>query len=223
VTAQTAHPVEHEFRQIPPAIAWLMREVPQAFSRQSDRASLWMVASFSAGVALFFAWPAEPPVWTGLALAAGGGGLVALRRRGLAVLGFALLAFGLGHGAAQLRTALVRAPMLHEELKSADIEGLVAAAEKRPAGNHVILTHANLPGFAIGTAPNVRLTVPAAQGLPVVGQRIALRASVGPVGRPVAPDGFQFERFLSARAINARVWPTFIGTHANNLRPDPHG
>ena len=50
--------------------------------------------------------------------------------------------------------------MLHEELRSVDVEGLVANAEKRPGGNHVTLTQVNLPGFAERTSPNVRLTVP---------------------------------------------------------------
>src|SRR5690349_6329503 len=98
--AEMAQPTTGEVGIFRSAASWLIRQMPGLFARQADRASLWLVVSFAAGVALFFAWTSEPPVWLSLIPCLAGAILIALSRRGLVFVGAAMLALGLGHGAA---------------------------------------------------------------------------------------------------------------------------
>lgn len=171
---------------------------------QADRSFLWLVVAFAAGITAFFAWPFDPPPWAGIAVAAGGGALLPLRRKGPTVLALAIIMIGLGHEAAQVRLWSVAAPVLDHEIGPFQLRGRVRDAEMRPEGNHVVLTEVILPGVAAADTPAaVRVTLPAAHGLPAVGSRMGVRAVVGPVGRPVAPGSFQFQRFLYFQGIGA--------------------
>lgn len=171
---------------------------------QADRAFLWLVAAFAAGITLFFAWPFDPPAWTGLGIAGLGVGGLALRRRAVTGIALAVIMLGLGHGAAELRTWAVQAPLLDHEIGPFQARGRVIDADKRPEGNHVVLADVILPGVAAAATPRaIRVTLPASHGLPRVGSRMGVRAMVGPVGRPVAPDTFQFQRFLYFQGIGA--------------------
>ncbi len=171
---------------------------------QADRSFLWLVVAFAAGISVFFAWPFDPPVWTGAVMILGGLSLLALRRRLAVALALALMMFGLGHTAAQLRTWAVDAPLLDHQVGPFQLRGQVVSADKRPEGNHVVLAYVLLPGVSAANTPRaVRVTLPASHGLPVVGSRMGVRAVVGPVGRPVAPDTFQFQRFMFFQGIGA--------------------
>lgn len=171
---------------------------------QADRAFLWLIVAFAGGITLFFAWPFDPPAWTGLGIAGVGAAGLALRRRAATGVALAVIMVGLGHGAAELRTWAVRAPLLDHEVGPFQLRGRVIDADKRPEGNHVVLADAILPGVAAADTPKaIRITLPASHGLPRVGSRMGVRAMVGPVGRPVAPDTFQFQRFLYFQGIGA--------------------
>ncbi|MHB1204209.1 MAG: ComEC/Rec2 family competence protein [Rhodospirillaceae bacterium] len=153
---------------------------------------------------MFFTWPFDPPFWNGAGFVLAGLALLGLRRRSTTILALALVMFGLGHGAAQLRTWVVDAPLLEHEIGPFQLRGQVTAVDKRPEGNHVVLEDFVLPEVNPADAPRaVRITLPASHGLPVVGQRMGVRAMIGPVGRPVAPDTFQFQRFLYFQGIGA--------------------
>ena len=98
----------------------------------------------------------------------------------------------------------MNAPLLDHEVGPFQLRGRVVDADKRPEGNHVVLADVILPGVASADTPRaIRVTLPAAHGLPRVGSRMGVRAMVGPVGRPVAPDTFQFQRFLYFQGIGA--------------------
>lgn len=180
----------------------LWERLRDAFARQSDRAFVWLVVAFAAGITLFFAWRADPAWWTVALIVGLGAPLLALRRRlpWITFVAFAIIAFGLGHGAAQWRTARVATPLLERESRPLLLTATVESAERNPGGNRLILSDFSLPDTASQNTPRrVRLTIPAAHELPEVGARIRVRAVVRPAARPVMPDGFQFQRFLSAR------------------------
>ena len=171
---------------------------------QADRSFLWLVTAFATGIAVFFTWPFDPSPWTAPGLIAAGLLVLAARRPALTGLALAVIMFGLGHGAAQFRTWVVDAPLLDHEIGPFQLRGEVVEVEKRPEGNHVVLENFFLPGVNRADAPRaVRITLPASHGLPAVGQHMGVRAMVGPVGRPVAPDTFQFQRFLYFQGIGA--------------------
>lgn len=172
-----------------------------ALVRQTDRAFLWLVVVFGAGIALFFTWRFDPPPWISIAALAGGLSLLALRGRflGASFLARAFMALALGHGAARLRTCAVGTPLLMRETRPFTLSGVVEGAEKRPTGNRIVVGTFALPDMAPeGTPKRLRLTIPTAHGIPAVGQRIVVRAVARPAALPVMPDGFQFQRFLYA-------------------------
>ena len=174
-----------------------------AIVQQSDRAFVWLVVAFAAGIVLFFTWNVDPAWWTTATLIAGGASLLLLRGRvpGMTFAAFALIALGLGHGAAAWRTARVATPLLARESRPFILTATVETAERNPNGNRLVLSNFTLPDTAPRDAPRrLRITTPAAHGLPDVSARISVRAVVRPAARRVMPDDFQFQRFLYARA-----------------------
>lgn len=173
-------------------------------AKQSDRAFVWLVVAFAAGIALFFAWRTDPSWWTTLAIIAVGAGSLLLRRR-FSALGFtalAVIAFGLGHGAAEWRTARMATPLLERESRPFILTATVGSAERNPGGNRLVLSNFVLPDTAPRDTPRrLRITIPAAHGLPAVDERILVRVVVRPAAKPVLPDGFQFQRFLYFQGI----------------------
>ncbi len=169
------------------------------FARQADRVFLWLVVAFAAGIALFFSWHADPLPLTSISFCTIGVSLFALRRRvpGWTFIAMVLIAFGLGHGTAQLRTALVATPLLERETRPFTLVATVVEAERRPTGNRLVVENFSIPGLSPRDTPQrLRITVPSSHGIPAVGARISMRANAQPAAMPVMPDGFQFQRFL---------------------------
>jgi len=108
---------------------------------ERDRWALWLPVAMGSGVALYFALPVEPPPIPCIAaLVLVAAALTLLRRR--AVLRVVLLGLGvalLGFAAAELRTAMVEAPMLSANLANVRIEGRVREIELLPTGRRVQL------------------------------------------------------------------------------------
>jgi len=178
------------------------RRLRDELRRQDERAFVWLVLAFAAGIALFFSWREDPGTWVSVGLCFGGAALFPMRRRApaLAFIALAVMAVGLGHGAAAWHTAQVATPLLARESRAFVLTGTVTAAERRPQGNRIVLGHFTLPDTANEQTPrHLRLTIPTAHGLPAVGERISVRAVVRPAALPVMPDGFQFQRFPYAR------------------------
>ena len=118
---------------------WLALQVRLLAER--ERWALWLPVGFGGGIAVYFALPSEPPGWIGL-VAVGFAALFALQARGRTwvMLGaLALGAVGAGFGAAQLRTHLVAAPVLHEEHGPARLHATVLEVEPRDTGHRLRL------------------------------------------------------------------------------------
>ena len=168
-------------------------------ARQADRAFLWLVVAFGAGIALFFTWKSDPAAWAFAVPCAFGAALLLLRGRflGARFMALALIVFGLGHGAAQVRTWAVATPLLERDTRRVAVTGLVTAAEQRPDSHRIVLKPEAIPGIAPEMTPQrLRITIPKGHGLPRVGDAVTLPVIVGPAKPPVVPDGFQFQRFL---------------------------
>ena len=150
-------------------------------AKQADRSFIWLVVAFGAGAALFFAWHEDPSTGVTLGLMAGGAALYPFRRRApvsaFAALG--VMAVALGHGAAECRAARVATPLLERESRALTITADVVEAEKRAAGNRIVLANFTLPDLPARETPKrLRISIPQSHGLPAVGQRISLRAVV---------------------------------------------
>ena len=86
----------------------------EELAREAEREFLWLVVAFCGGIVLFFFWASDPAAWITAAICALGFEMLALRDRlfGASFIAMALIAVGLGHGAAVWRTARVATPLL---------------------------------------------------------------------------------------------------------------
>ncbi len=184
------------------AARWLAREAAE----ERARWVLWVPVFIGAGVAAYFGLASEPPVWLGAAgLAAAVFARVALRRWPLAATAANCVALAfLGLTAAQLRVALVSAPILAREIGKAAIEGRVCEAGLRPHGYRLYLDDVTIAGMAPEATPQrVRLRVGAGFSSDQLGQRIGVTARLGPISAPVAPGAFDFQRDVFFERIGA--------------------
>ncbi len=173
---------------------------------QTASAFLWLVVAFAAGIGAFFAWPTDPwPVLGAVVSAGATAGLLARRRLdGVAAIMLAVLAFGLGLTAAQMRVDAVTSPVIEHETGPIVIEGRVFDVEREPGRIRVILERVSFEARGVSHMPDhVRLSVPARHGAPRVGDVITVKAMLRPPERPVVPGGFEYQRYLFFERIGA--------------------
>ncbi len=166
-------------------------------ARQRPNWPAWLAVAVGAGIALYFALPAEPPIWSGLAVFCGVMvATILLRRRPVAtIILAAICAASLGFAAAQMRTAAVKAPQLAREIRFATITGKVAAIELLPVGERVTLRDpviAELPPEI--TPRRLRLKLVKFAEDVAIGDTIRIAADLQPPAAPAAPGAFDFRR-----------------------------
>jgi competence protein ComEC len=132
---------------------------------EQDRWMLWVPVLFAAGILTYFALADEPQLRLALALLIGALGFcLALRHAPLGLcLGGAALAFATGFAVAKLRTEMVRAPVLAQELRYVTVAGLVEAHELRDKGRARLMLRVLTLGDLKpeGTPYRVRVSMPA--------------------------------------------------------------
>ncbi len=173
--------------------AWL----GEAFLADRDRWALWLPVAGGVGVAGYFGLAAEPPLWLGAAVAAATLALViALRRRPAASAALLLLvAATLGFAAAQLRTAIVAAPVLQRELSPVELSGRVIEIQALPDGRRLLLDQLTVERLAAEQTPaRLRIRVPNNDTAIAPGDRVTLLAGIAPPSAPFAPGAFDFQR-----------------------------
>lgn len=170
---------------------------------ERDRWVLWLPVFIALGVLVYFQLPAEPPLWPGLAAAAGLAlaALALFRRAGLlSLLVVAVAAVALGFAVAGLRTKAVEAPVLVERLGPVWVSGTVLEAGSGERERRVVLERPAIEGLAPTATPaRVRITLRgrAATGEGGVfepGARLRVRAHLRPPPGPTAPDAWDFGR-----------------------------
>ncbi len=174
---------------------------------ERDRVPLWLPVAIGLGVGLYFQLPSEPPVWIGAMAVATLAALAALgwRRPALLIVTIALLATAIGFTAAQIRTAIVAAPLLGDEIGPVTVVGTVESIEILPAGQRVVLANVTIAGLESRDTPDrVRIRIAKRDVALVPGQRIELIAELGPTSPPVIPGGFDFQRAAFFRGIGAQ-------------------
>ncbi|HLF58887.1 MAG TPA: hypothetical protein VI732_04585, partial [Alphaproteobacteria bacterium] len=123
------------------AWTWLRDEV----AAERERWPLFAPVAIGAGVGLYFALPAEPPLWPLLGAALAGAalvlfGLLGARGRAAAIgpdlvlLGLALGLAGGGLAAAKIRVEFVAAPVLEKRVGPVAVSGRIESVEDRAAG-----------------------------------------------------------------------------------------
>ncbi|CCG41436.1 ComEC/Rec2 family competence protein [Magnetospirillum molischianum] len=176
---------------------------------ERTRWPLWIPVFLGIGIGGYFSLPIEPPLWLaglGLALAAGFLALALARRRLVAVMSASvLLALAVGFFAAQVRTALVAAPVIERASGALMLEGRVVEVERLPEGalrvtfDRLVLEREE----PILVPERVRLRLK--PGFPpfAVGDRLRMRAMLMPPPHPSLPGAFDFARFSWFKRLGA--------------------
>ncbi|MGF1611225.1 MAG: ComEC/Rec2 family competence protein, partial [Kiloniellales bacterium] len=208
----------------PAAVFAPWRRIAALLAAERERWSLWAPVGLGAGIALYFALPAEPPawlgpVWLGLAL------LLAVwqrDRQGALIAALAVALVGAGLAVAQGRTAQVAAPILAADYGPGLVAGQLLSIEPgeagEPGGGRVVLGHPRLTGLAAEASPvRVRIRLTARDPIaPRVGDWIELRAALRPPPEPAAPGAFDFARQAYFQRLGA------VGYAVGHARPiDP--
>jgi competence protein ComEC len=205
----------------------LLAAVARQLEAEQDRWFLWLPVLFGAGIALYFALPAEPltlvalmPAVAALALHLAGprtglGGLVTA----------ALLAATLGVAAAKLRTEMVRAPVLQSQTRAIDVYGYLELIEPRAGkGQRLTLRVTAMEKHEADAWPaRVRITTRAENKALQPGDAMRLRAALNPPPGPSLPGDYDFARaawFLGLGAVGSANGAAQIDA---NARPPPLG
>lgn len=157
----------------------------------------WLAVALGLGIAVYFALPAEPPLWLGPLLTGCGLLLVILFRRMplLLVIAAAFVTAAIGFSTAQTRTWSVAAPQLQDPIRFAHVTGRLAAIEPFPNAVRATLdrvTIAELPAEA--TPVRIRITISKDSATLKLGDRIDVLAHLQAPSPPVAPGAFDFRR-----------------------------
>jgi competence protein ComEC len=178
---------------------------------ERERWFLWLPVGLGLGIVWYFALPAEPPVWAGIAaLLLLTAALVGRWRFGptrwslLAVPAwFAVGAILLGFTVATIRSQLVAAPVL-ERRGAYQIEATVLLVEGLEQGQRLTLGQPVIENLGPEATPaQLRVRVPPSDLVVVAGDRIRLRAMLMPPSAPVEPHGFDFARYAYFMQLGA--------------------
>ncbi len=174
----------------------LIAGLSNRFAIERDRWLLWLPVAMGCGIAIYFAWPADPGLVLPCSLV-GVFAVAAVLLRGGARLGAVLvLAMAVGFAASAVRSAYVAAPVILEKKRPLTVQATVERVERYPAGDtRITLRALDLEGFEENATPErIRLRVRTRGEAVEPGNRIEIRAVLMPPPPPVAPGSFDFAR-----------------------------
>jgi len=186
----------------------LKNYISSFFFNDYQRWPLWIPVFFGSGIALYFSFSFEPPLWWALA------GLMlfistALTRR-LPVLYLIFLPIGfmiLGFSIALLRTYVLKTEMLHYSLPPLLLEGDVRQVELKATEQGLLYQRIFLTNLHAATPEKlpktIRLTLKGKRERLWPGQRIRLLAKLTPITNSSVPGGFDFRRQAYFNGIGA--------------------
>ena len=173
--------------------ARLCLRIGELLVAERERWVLWLPVLFGGGIGSYFALPAEPRSWAGaLAVVLSMALLLGARRNRVAwfqIAAWAALAMSTGFSLAQLRTALVAAPVVEKRIGPLSVEGRITAVELRGKGIRVWLDELAVARLKPGRTPvRARIVLRGNQPPLQAGDRISVR------GEYVPPDAIQARR-----------------------------
>lgn len=175
--------------------------------RERARWFVWLPVAVGAGIAAYFSLGTEPGLWMALALPVMALGVAgAARNAGLVyVLALAALAASLGFAVAKVRTEWTRAPVLANEMRRANVEGIVELVEPRPTrGARLTIRVMQIGGLASAQQPaRIRVRVMTLRERLKPGDAVRLRASLRPPSMPALPGGYDFARWAWFQGVGA--------------------
>ena len=159
------------------------------------------MASFVAGIGVYFALLSEPSLWlAGAAFSAGSLAAAAGMRSATTMLRFAcavLAAACFGFSAAKLRTETVAAPIITRDTGPITIEGRIETVLIEDSTHaRIVLAPTRFPRENMALPTSVRLTLRGAKAVAAVapGKSVSLLAALRPPPEPAQPGGYDFAR-----------------------------
>jgi competence protein ComEC len=179
-----------------PWVYWVHTEL----LRQVPNAILWWPVCIAAGIGFFFSLPQDPWTWVAIVvLAVAVPSYLVARKRDrffASTVALAISLFAVGFVSAQIRTHMVAAPILNDEIGPEILIGTAIQVEAIETSWRVTLDRLEIPSLGLSETPDrIRVRLPGSHGIPRVGDKIEVRAIVRPPGRPVAPGAFDFQRY----------------------------
>ncbi|MBA2125111.1 competence protein ComEC [Hyphomicrobium methylovorum] len=197
------------------------RFLAAAIDREREQFFLWAPVCLGAGIAAYFAMPAEPSIFVAavplllmLILRA-----VTVRGTLASVLLTAMILAGTGFLIAKLRAEWVRAPVLTKVMRNVEVTGTVVMVEaKTPRGQRLTIRDPAISGVSAEMTPAVvRIRTMSSRVLASPGDRIRIKANLSPPARPALPGGFDYARtawFDSIGAVGYAFAAPAIEAHA---------
>jgi competence protein ComEC len=191
------------------------RALSAALAAEGDRRILWLPVFFGGGIAVYFALPAEPPLWPGIAVACAGAlAAILLRRRpgwGAAFTGLAIAAAGFALIGATAREHA--APMLDRRLGPVAVTGRVIDIDTMERGWRIVVAPDPISGLDPARQPRrMRIHITAASDLLSPGDRTSLKAMLYPVPGQTLPGAHDLQRELYFAEIGG-VGYSYGGAH----------
>ena len=198
-----------------PGVAWpraapLMRRwyggLGNLFEQERDRWLIWTPVLLGLGVSIYFLLPREPRLSSGVLLFAATVALSFAVRRWPALARFAVILAVVAGGflAAELRTAIVSAPVLHAPVGPAMVSGRVAEVQLQEKSARILLADVRIAGLDRAQTPaQVRIGLTRYSDIPKLGDRLSLRAKLFAPPSPAAPGAHDFRRDLFFLRIGA--------------------
>lgn len=170
--------------------------IQEVFWQERPQWFLWTPVLFGLGIAVYFAWPVEPPLWPiAAAFVLVFARLIRVWQRPVRYVLMAVLIVIAGFGVAKLRTWQVTAPVLEKEIKIRWIEGDVDSIQLLPKGAKLVLENLQIPRVDV-VPKRVRVKVWSIPDDLVPGDRVKVLASLSPPSRPAYPGGYDFQRHM---------------------------
>jgi competence protein ComEC len=173
------------------------RAVVDLLLEERARWAYWTPVLLAFGIGLYFILPVEAPLGLGVTLCVAVFAFWLFLRRhswlGYALLG--VLCLPLGFTAAQVRSALVAAPMLDRQLGPTELRGTVIAREVTGEGARLLLEDIVIERLEAARTPvRIRLTLRGEENIPPIGAQITVLVNLLPPMEPSHPGGYDFRR-----------------------------
>ncbi len=170
---------------------------------ETERFALWVPVAIGLGAGGYFALKVEPPIWVGPIFLISFylfSRLSEIRRR----FWLALMLTAIGFCAADIRTELVRAPVLEKELPISALEGRLVSVEEGPNSRRLIIVVDGIEGVPAEATPRrARVTWRGKSFNAKPGDTLRLLAGLSPPPPPAAPGTYDFARQLYFERIGA--------------------
>ena len=166
------------------------------WTADASRRALWIPVGIGVGVGIYFALPFEPGLGAGLGLICMAAALIlVLRRTRFKAVAAAALSVALGFTAVELRTRLVAAPIIADEI-AGEVRGrLIAIEGKNDGGLRLVIAPSAVSYLEADEIPaRVRITLREEAPDLRPGEWISVRAVLNPPPEPTMPDGYDFAR-----------------------------